>query len=71
MALTLDGLIALAGVVIPAASAIVSGINQAIRSNQEQKLPTPAWLLHAAALLNVCALNLDKALQLVKLARGK
>jgi len=69
--MSLDNLIGIAGLVIPAASALVSGINQAIRQNQEKDLPTPAWLLRAAAVLNVCALNLDKTLQLVKLAKGK
>lgn len=66
----MEGLIAQAGIVIPVASLLASAVNQYIRGCQEKGEAVPAWLLHASGILNVCALNGDKAMQMIKLAKS-
>lgn len=56
--------------VIPLASLLASASNQYVRSVQEKGGVVPAWMLHLNGILNVCALNGDKALQMIKLAKG-
>jgi hypothetical protein len=68
--MSLDGIISLAGVVVPVASLAASMLNQRIRSAQTEGRSVDAWILHVAAVLNAVALNGDKAVQAVKLARG-
>ena len=68
--MSLDSVISLAGVVVPVASLAVSLLNQRIRSAQAEGKQVDAWILHVAAVLNVVALNGDKAMQALKLARG-
>jgi hypothetical protein len=67
--MTLDSLTGLAGVVIPLASVVASAVNHFIRDTQAKGEAVPEWLLKAAGILNVLALNGDKALQLVKLVK--
>lgn len=69
--MTLDGLIAIAGIVVPVASLAASLLNQRIRSAQAEGRSVDGWILHVAAALNAVALNGDKAIQAVKLAKGK
>lgn len=69
--MTLDGIIGIAGIVVPVASLAASLLNQRIRSAQAESRQVDAWILHVAAALNAVALNGDKALQAVKLAKGK
>lgn len=71
MSFDLTSFLSVASVVIPAASALASAVNQVIRDKTAAEADMPAWLLHAAAVLNVLSVNLDKAAQLVKMARGK
>lgn len=68
--MTLDGIISLAGIVVPVASLAASLLNQRIRSAQAEGRQVDAWILHVSAALNALALNGDKALQAVKIARG-
>lgn len=68
--MSLDSVISLAGVVVPVASLAASLLNQRIRSAQTEGRSVDAWILHVAAVLNAVALNGDKAMQAVKLARG-
>jgi hypothetical protein len=68
--MTLDGLVSLAGIVVPVASVAASLLNQRIRSAQAEGRSVDSWILHLAAGLNAIALNGDKAIQAVKLAKG-
>lgn len=69
--MTIDGLIGIAGIVVPVASLAASLLNQRIRGAQADGKAVDAWVLKVAAVLNVIALNGDKALQAAKLAKGK
>lgn len=62
-------LMGLASVVIPVASAIASAVNHVIREKMAAEEELPKWLLNSAAVLNVLSVNLDKAAQLVKIAK--
>jgi hypothetical protein len=68
--MSLNGIISLAGVVVPVASLAASVLNQRIRSAQAGGASVAPWVLTFAAVLNGVALNGDKAVQAVKLARG-
>lgn len=68
--MTLDGLIGISGIVVPVASLAASLLNQRIRSAQVEGKTVDAWILHLSAALNVVALNGDKAVQALKLAKG-
>jgi len=68
--MSLDGIISLAGVVVPVASLAASVLNQRIRSAQTEGASVAPWILTFAAALNAVALNGDKAVQAVKLVKG-
>jgi len=68
--MTLDGLIGVAGIVVPVASLAASVLNQRIRSAQAEGSPVAPWILAFAAGLNAIALNGDKAVQALKLVKG-
>jgi len=68
--MTLDGIINLAGIVVPVASLAASVLNQRIRNTQAAGDSVAPWLLTVAAGLNAVALNGDKAVQAVKFAKG-
>lgn len=68
--MTLDSFISLAGVVVPVASLAASVLNQRIRRSQADGASVAPWILAVAAGLNAVALNGDKAVQAVKLAKG-
>lgn len=64
-----DG-IASAGLVVSVASLAASLLNQYVRSAQESGASVRPWVLHASAALNALALNGDKCVQALRLARG-
>ena len=68
-AVTLDHVIAIAGMSVPAMSALASWVNHQVRTLQAEGKVVPAWQLKAGAVLNVLAVNLDKAAQLAKMAK--
>ena len=68
--MSLDGIINLAGIVVPVASLAASVINQQIRSAQADGKSVASWMLTVAAGLNAVALNGDKAVQAAKLVKG-
>lgn len=68
--MTIENLMSTLGVVVPLASVLASALNQYVRDAQAKGEVVPAWLLHVAGLLNVTALNGDKAMQMIKLAQS-
>jgi hypothetical protein len=62
--------IAIAGVVVSVASVVASFVNQYVRDAQQSGSSVSAWVLHSAAVLNALALNGDKAVQALKLAKA-
>jgi len=68
----LEHALAIAGLLVPAASAIASAVNHVVRAKMDAQPPepVPAWLAGASAALNAFALNADKAIQMAKLLRG-
>lgn len=62
-------LLAFLGACVPLMSALASYINHRIRQRQEANEAVPAVMFKAGAALNVGAVNLDKAVQLARLAR--
>ena len=67
--LTLEHMLTLMGLIIPATSALASAVNHQIREKQGRSEPVSAWLLKGGAALNLLAVNLDKAAQLAKMAK--
>ena len=67
----LDQVLVLLGMIVPLMSAVSSVVNHLIRMKQAEGKPVGAALLHLGSLLNVASMNLDKAVQLGKAARGK
>lgn len=67
--LTLEHMLTLMGLIIPATSALASAVNHQIRERQGRSEPVSAWLLKGGAALNLLAVNLDKAAQLAKMAK--
>jgi hypothetical protein len=68
--MSLEHALAIVGAIVPIASAIASALNQHVRDAQAKGETVPSWLLHIVAVVNAAALNGDKVVQLVKLARG-
>jgi hypothetical protein len=62
-------LLAFLGACVPLMSALASYINHTIRQKQEANEAVSPVMFKAGAALNVGAVNLDKAVQLAKLAR--
>lgn len=57
------------GVIVPLASGLSSFLNQMVRSKMDAKQEVSPLLLQACALLNILAINGDKAVQLVKASK--
>ena len=57
------------GIIVTVLSALSSLANHLIRNKQAENKPVPPWLLGAGTVLNVGAVNLDKAVQLGKQLR--
>lgn len=70
---TFDHVLTIIGALVPLFSALASFFNHKVRvSTAAPDVEDPSTkFLKAAAVLNVLAVNLDKASQLVKLARGQ
>lgn len=68
---TIDHILVIVGALVPLLSAIAGFLNSRVRSSQAAGEPVSAGALRAIALLNVAAVNLDKAQQLAALAAGK
>lgn len=62
--------VASAGLVVSVASLAASLLNQYIRSAQESGASVRSWVLHVSAVLNAVALNGDKCVQALRLAKG-
>lgn len=65
----LDHLLAILGALVPLASAIAGYLNAKVRSAQSEGAAVSPALLKAAAVVNLAAVNIDKANQLSSLAK--
>lgn len=65
----LEHILAIIGAVVPLLSALSSMINHIVRSKQADGQAVSPALLGAGTVINVGAVNLDKALQLARLLR--
>jgi hypothetical protein len=65
----IEHLLAFLGALVPLMSALASLINHKVRQAQEAGEDVSTMLLHAGSVLNVGAVNLDKAMQFAKLAK--
>lgn len=66
----IDHWLALVGALVPLMSALAGFLNNRVRASQVEGAAVSPAMLHAASLVNVLAVNLDKAGQLAKLAKG-
>jgi hypothetical protein len=64
-----EHVLAFLGALVPLMSALASLINHIVRERQAAGEKVSSALLHGGALLNVGAINLDKAVQLANLAK--
>ena len=67
----LDNVLDIVGVVVPMASLLAGRLNQQIRDAKEAGDPVPSWMFQAVSVLNILAINLDKANQLAKNAKSQ
>lgn len=67
----IDHWLALIGALVPLMSAFAGFLNNKVRAAQVAGAEINPAMLHAASLVNVLAVNLDKAGQLAKLAKGR
>ena len=67
----LDNVLDIVGVVVPLASLLAGKLNQQIRVAKEAGDPVPHWMFQAVSVLNIVAMNLDKANQLAKNAKSQ
>ena len=67
----LEHALAFVGALVPLMSALASLINHIVREKQAKGEAVSPVLLQSGALLNVGAINLDKAVQLANLAKEK
>jgi hypothetical protein len=65
----MDTIVNMAGMIVMISSLVSTFINQKIRAAMADKQDVDPMLLKAAALVNVFSANLDKAMQLVRVAR--
>lgn len=67
----IEHVLAFVGALVPLMSALASLINHVVREKQANGEAVSPMLLQGGALLNVGAINLDKAVQLSNLAKKK
>lgn len=67
----LDTILMFLGALVPLMSAAASFINHIVRQKTDAGEQVSPALLNAGALLNVGSVNLDKAVQLAKMAKGQ
>ena len=65
-----EAVLAFLGALVPLMSALASLINWKVRTAQAEGREVSALTLKAGAALNVGAMNIDKAVQLAKLAKA-
>lgn len=63
--------LAIIGALVPVLSTVASLVNHIIRSRTDAGQQVSPAMLHAGAFLNVASVNMDKAVQLAKMARGQ
>lgn len=68
--MSFDSVISIVGAVVPVLSAVASFVNHVVRVQVEAGKAPHALLLALGGLLNVGALNVDKSIQFVKMARS-
>lgn len=68
--MSVDQILHILGAVVPLLSAVASFLNHLVRVRKESGSEVPALLAGSGALLNVGALNLDKALQLARMLKA-
>lgn len=64
-----DHVLQILGGLIPVLSALASFVNHIIRSRQSEGVAISPMLASAGSVLNIGAINLDKAIQLAKLLK--
>lgn len=67
----IDSLLAVLGALVPLCSALASLLNHVVRLKSANGEQPSKLLLGAGSLLNVASVNLDKGVQLAKMALGK
>jgi len=67
----IDHWLALAGAMVPLMSALAGFLNNKVRIAQSEGQAVDPKMLQAAQIVNLLAINLDKAKQLGALAKGK
>jgi hypothetical protein len=67
----IEHILAIVGALIPILSAAASFVNHLIRQKTDAGEQVSPMLLNTGALLNATSINVDKAVQLAKMARGK
>jgi hypothetical protein len=68
---TLDHVLAILGALVPLFSALAGFLNARVRKAQSEGNEVSSGMLRAVAVLNLAAVNVDKAAQLAALAAGK
>jgi len=67
----LDTILMFLGALVPLMSAAASFINHIVRQKTDAGEQVSPALLNAGAFLNVASVNVDKAVQLAQMAKGK
>lgn len=66
----INAIIHLAGALVPLFSAVSSFVNHVIRQMQANGRQVPPFIAGASSVLNVGALNIDKAVQMAQLVKA-
>lgn len=66
----INALIHLAGALVPLFSAVSSFVNHVVRQMQADGRQVPPFIAGASSVLNVGALNIDKAVQMAQLVKA-
>lgn len=67
----LDTILMFMGALVPLMSALASFINHLVRQKTDAGEQVSSALLNTGAFLNVASVNVDKAVQLAKMAKGQ
>ncbi len=67
----LDYILAIVGALVPLMSALSSLVNHVIRNKSDKGEKVSPMLSGAGMVLNFASINIDKAIQLANMARGK
>lgn len=65
-----ENVLAILGALVPLCSALASFLNHLVRDKQSKGEAVSPLLLSAGSVLNAASINLDKAVQLGKMAKG-